>query len=201
MGCAQTCYRGAEQPNPWYGRLAGDKRPDYGDPVAGQHNRYLETTPNTCPNPNSPLTSQLEVDSGFLASNYVQLPAGGNTIGDAISINNGLDYQEANALIPSIIDVNLDAAPKSADLFPNMGLNSPSQNLDQSAITDSGAGVTRTTPSTGALFPGPFPFPVAAIEGTTGENNASPQALNLATFESLPLFRKRGAKSARDFRP
>lgn len=222
LGCAQTCHRGAAEPNPWYGRLIGDQQPNYGDPVAGQTNRYLATTPNSCPNPNE-LTSQLDTDSGYLS---LLTPAGDITAapssppgpfdvqastqnqyypGAETQATNSLGLKEANVMIPNTAT---KGAPNTADtftnLFPITGTNY--LNLDQlgnadNTVIGSGAGTTITTPSTGALLPslGNGITTIGTTAGTTTEG-ASPETFNFATLANFPLFRKRDAKSARDFR-
>ncbi|MCJ1465069.1 hypothetical protein MMC07_003685 [Pseudocyphellaria aurata] len=90
LGCAEDCHRGGPEKNPWFNRRFSITTPDYGDPVAGQHNRYLPATPNRCPNPNVPLTSQLENGSGYMAANNVDTAAREdtteNTAGDNINV-------------------------------------------------------------------------------------------------------------------
>ncbi|MCJ1422674.1 hypothetical protein MMC29_000554 [Sticta canariensis] len=177
---------------------------------AGQHNRYLPATRNTCPNPNSPLTSQSETGGGYLASNDLQLPAGDSTFWNTATdttvtpgsspdvfgvqantqnqfypatenqdnlVNSVFGFQQANALPPSTSD---DGAPNNADTFPDLFSNPGSNylNLDQ-------LGLAKNT--------------VIGSAGTTTENT-SPVAFNLDTLANLPLFRKRDAKRARDFR-
>lgn len=209
-GCAQQCHRGVGEQNPWYGRDSGGKTPDYSDPVAGQHNRYLPTTLNTCPNPNSPMTSQSDTGSEYLASNDLQLPTGDstfwNTAADTTvtpssspdvfgvqantqnhvypgtenqdnSVNSVFGFKQANALPPS---TSFDGAPSTADTFSDLFSNprSDSLNLDQ-------LGIPKNT--------------VIGSAGTTTENT-SPETFNFATLGNLPLFRKRDANRARDFR-
>ena len=207
-GCAQKCYRGGEVDNPWYGREPGENTPDYSDPVAGQHNRYLPTTPNTCPNPNSPLTFQSENGRGYLASNDLQLPTedseSWNTAADTTvtpgsppdvfgvqastpnqfyranqdnSVNSVFGFKQAFTLPPSTSD---DGGPDTADTFSDLFSN-PGSNYR----TPDPFGIAKNT--------------VIGSAGTTTENT-SPVALNLDTLANLPLFRKRDAKRARDFR-
>lgn len=188
----------------------GGKKPDYSDPVAGQHNRYLPTTLNTCPNPNSPLTSQAETGSGYLASNDLPLPAVDstfwNTAADTTvtpgsspdvfgvqantqnqlypgtenqdnSVNSVFGFKQAYALPPSTSD---DGAPHAADTFSDLFSNPGSNYLNLDPL-----GIAKNT--------------VIGSAGTTTEST-SPEAFNLNTLGNLPLFRKRDAKRARDFR-
>ena len=209
-GCAQQCHRGGEEQNPWYGRDSEGKTPDYSDPIAGQKNRYLPATRNTCQNPNSPLTSQSETGSGYLASNGLQFPAEDSTFWNTATdttvtpgsspdvfgvqansqnqfypttenqdnlADSVVGFQQANALPPSTSD---DGAPNAADTFPDLFSNPGSNylNLDQ-------LGLAKNT--------------VIGSAGTTAKST-SPVAFSLDTLANLPLFRKRDAKRARDFR-
>ena len=203
-GCAQECHRGGVEFNPWYGFNSRGNTPDYSDPVAGQHNRYLPTTRNTCPNPNFPLTSQSETGSGNLASNELQLPTGDSTAMDTTvipgsspgvfgvqedsqnqfypenqgtSVNSVLGFKQANALPPSTSD---DGALITANTFSDLFSTPGSNYLDPDP-----PGIVKNT--------------VIGSAGTTTENT-SPVAFNLDTLGNLPLFRKRDAKRARDFR-
>lgn len=217
LGCAQECYKGENNvPNPWFGRDSRGQQPNYGDPIAGQVNRYMPTTLNTCPNPNSGMTSQLEVGSGYLASNDLQSPAEDKPTGDtaldttpdfpgvqALTQNqanpdNNVLGLEANALTPA----TAADRPNVADALSN-GFSDPEASYlkaNQFGSTDktligSGAGTTITTPNVGVTLPAPGNG-IGTIGRATNEDN-SPKTFD---FDTLPFFRKRNAKSARDFR-
>lgn len=170
------------------------------------------------------MTSQLEVGSGYLASNYFQSPVedkptGGTapdttldfpdvqaltqdqyypgTLNQANSDNNALGL-EANALIPG----SAADRPNTADTLSNGFSDTEANylNLNQFGSTDktligSGAGTTITTPNVGVTLPA-LGNGLRTIGSTINEDK-SPKTFDFAT---LPLFRKRNVKSARDFR-
>lgn len=216
-GCSQTCHSGGEEPNPWYGHNFGGQQPNYGDPVAGQTNRYLPVTANTCPNPNS-MTSQLEGGSGYVASNNLEPLAeantvGGTTAGDTTALAGlspgafNLQANAQNSYYPGTGNQGIVAnlAPNNAKTIPNPFSNTDFNdlNLDQTdssgntVIGSGAAGSTITTPSTGVQLPG-LGNGIGIIGSTDG--NTSPGAFNFAKLGDSPFFRKRDAKSARDFR-
>lgn len=238
LGCAQECFRDAAAvENPWYGRESQGQRPDYGDPIAGQVNRYMATTTNTCPNPNIPMSFQSNVGSGYLASN-LQLSAGDDTIGDiagdttmapgsssdmfgvqantqkqnhpdtlnqAYSSDNALRFEEANALLPSTAADHPNTADNIPALFPdtrtdNMNLNQLSNT--KKTVIGSGRGTTMGTTSINGDTGSDLGTGIGTIGTTVGTTigDTSPKTFNFATLGHLPLFRKRDAKSARDFR-
>lgn len=234
LGCSQDCHRGGEEPNPWYGRNFEGQHPNYGDPIAGQTNRYLSATANTCPNPNT-MTSQLEGGSGYVASNDLEPLAGdnavgGTTAGDTTALpglssgvfnlqanaqnpyypgtgnqgnpaDNLLGHKEVSALVPGI---TANLAPNTAETIPSPLSNTDFNYLNLGQTDSSGntigsgaAGSTITTPSTGVKLPG-LGNGIGTIGSTDG--NTSPNAFNFAKLGNSPFFRKRDAKSARDFR-
>lgn len=217
LGCAQECFRGANGVrNPWYGHEFEGQRPNYGDPIAGQVNRYMAATTNTCPNPNTGISSQLNVGE-YSASNYLQPSAGDNTGGDTavdttvapVSSSDvfGVQANTQNQNHPDTL--NQAYSGDNALRFKEANALLPSTadrgtdylNLNQLGI-GSGAGPSRITTSInggpGADLGNGFGA-IGTTVGTTVEDT-SPKAFNFATLGNLPLFRKRDVTSARDFR-
>lgn len=228
LGCAQECFRdAAAAENPWYGRNSQGQRPNYGDPIAGQINRYMATPTNTCPNPNTPMSFQPNVGSGNVASNgdttgdttvapgsfsdmfgvqaNTQNQNHPDTLNQAYSSDNALRFKEANALLPSTAADLPNTADNIPALFPdtrtgNMNLNQLS-NIKETVI-GSGRGTTMGTTSINGDTGSDLGTGIGTIGTTVGTTigDTSPKTFDFATLGNLPLFRKRDVKSARDFR-
>lgn len=163
LGCAEDCHRGGAEPNPWYGRHVADAHPNYGDPIAGQHNRYLASTPNSCPNPNGPLTSQLDDGSGYLAANYIQTTAGEDTTGDSAG-----DSTTVPSSSPEVLGVQTD----SQSQYSPGTLNQAGSGSNALGIKEANAllpGIAPNSPNTANTVSNLFPD-----TGATGLTNINP---------------------------